>query len=100
MSTEEDDVEVIEVELFVTAGAPVILGRTRGFVPRGNFDSWERSFAEYFGVVPNERMAYRVTIRKKETGKLYSVVLVFSGNVVRLGHEVMNGVLVTRAPGI
>lgn len=98
--SEENDTELFEVELFVATGAAISLRETRGFLPRGTFASWERALTEYYGVVPNERLAYRVKIPNEETGELYSVVLVFSGAVVKIGHDVVNGMPVRRAPGI
>lgn len=97
---EAEDIEIVKTELFMTSGSPILLGRTRGFLPRSRFAAWEESFTNYFGVRSNERMAYKITMRDKRFDQLYSVVLVFSGEWVELGYDVQNGKLVITAPGI
>lgn len=95
---EERDVEVIKVEYYLTTESSITLRSTRGFRPRSSLAQWEKVFTEYYGAKPNQRMAYQVTIRDKKTGEDYRMVLVFSGNVVKFGQEVLNGKLINTAP--
>jgi len=99
MSTEDDDVRVSTIEFIASTGGPIILKERKGCLAREQFASWEEVFTEHIGMIPDETLAYGITIEEIKTGKRFSVVLVFSGDLVWLGQGVKNGVTITRAQG-
>jgi hypothetical protein len=100
MDSDEDKTRVTQVEFLLSTRGPIVFKRTVGSVSRATFADWEEEFTRHLGITPDETLAYRVTMEDLKTGQLYTATLVFSGEIVLVGHDAVGAVLFARASGI